>query len=471
MPDSIGQITSRTRSQKGITLLQVYRALHIKERYLTAIEEDRFEDLPSAVQGRGFIHLYWDYLGLPAGELELLLFPPSTAAETIIPVENHEIQGVTNEPVESDTIEKSGEIAEPSPPQPDVKRTSVQIYKAIGEELQKQRSRLSLSVANIEEITHIPFHYLQALEAGKFDELPSPVQGRGMLSNYAEFLNLDTDRVLLKYAEALQHKREEAQALVEKKGNKRTFHLPKPGGMRRQGLAPARSIFSLDIFIVILLAVITFGSLIWGASAIVSYQVDPKSTKTAQAAYDALSRTATADAVLLTASTTETTGTVTVATETVTAAPVNEGPTATLAAPTSSGFPIQVFVVALQRAYLQIIVDGKVAFNGRVLPGNPYLFSGNKRIELISGNASALQVIYNQTDLGTLGASGEVVHLIFTLTEYGTPTLTPSITPSATLKPSKTPKPSNTYPPTRTPRPSSTPKPTRTSTPTGTPTQ
>jgi hypothetical protein len=150
---------------------------------------------------------------------------------------------------------------------------------------------------------------------------------------------------------------------------------------------------------------------------------------------------------------------------------VNEGPTATLAAPTSSGFPIQVFVVALQRAYLQIIVDGKVAFNGRVLPGNPYLFSGNKRIELISGNASALQVIYNQTDLGTLGASGEVVHLIFTLTQYGTPTLTPSITPSATLRPSKTPKPSNTYPPTRTPRPTSTPIPTRTRTPTRTPTQ
>ncbi len=194
--------------------------LHIKERYLTAIEEDRFDDLPSAVQGRGFIRLYWDYLGLPAGELELLLLPPATPTERIIPVENQDQSIVESTPAAADEIEKQEEIVEPPGPQPEVKLTSSEVYKEIGENLRKQRSRLSLSVANIEEITHIPYHYIQALEAGKFDELPSPVQGKGMLSNYADFLNLDTDRVLLKYAEALQLKREEAQVLVEKKGKK-----------------------------------------------------------------------------------------------------------------------------------------------------------------------------------------------------------------------------------------------------------
>ena len=119
-----------------------------------------------------------------------------------------------------------------------------------------------------------------------------------MLNNYSDFLNLDADKLLLKYAEALQLKREEALLIVEKKQKRPAFHLPKPGGMRKQGLPLGRSIFSLDIFLVAVLAIITFGSLIWGASAIVSYQVDPKSTKTAQAAYDALAKTATADAAL-----------------------------------------------------------------------------------------------------------------------------------------------------------------------------
>jgi cytoskeletal protein RodZ len=55
MSESIGQIIAKTRNQKKKTLEQVYRALCIKEKYLLAIEEDRFDDLPSIVQGRGFI--------------------------------------------------------------------------------------------------------------------------------------------------------------------------------------------------------------------------------------------------------------------------------------------------------------------------------------------------------------------------------------------------------------------------------
>ena len=106
-----------------------------------------------------------------------------------------------------------------------------------------------------------------------------------------------------------------------------------------------------------------------------------------------------------------------------------------------------------------------------LIPGNPYLFEGKTRIELICGNAAAIQVIFNQTDLGTLGPQGSVIHLIFNINSFGTPTFTPSATPSATLKPSKTPRPSNTYPPTKTKLPTSTPYPTRTRTPTRTPTQ
>jgi hypothetical protein len=236
--------------------------------------------------------------------------------------------------------------------------------------------------------------------------------------------------------------------------------------MPKQGLPTARSIFSLDIFVVIILVVVTFASLIWGASAIVSYQVDPRATKTAQAQIDALIHTATAEAGLTPTTTLEPP-----TTETVVAVLPVDRPTLTFAAPAASGSPVSVFFVANQSAYMQVIVDGKVAFNGRLIPGNPYLFEGKTRIELICGNAAAIQVIFNQSDLGSLGPQGSVIHLIFNINSYGTPTLTPSITPSATLKPSKTPKPSNTYPPTKTKLPTSTPYPTRTRTPTRTPTQ
>ncbi len=462
MSDSIGQIIARARNQKKLTLEQVYRALKIKERYIVAIEEDRFDDLPSRVQGRGFIRMYWDYLKLPASQLESILNPASTPAVIAVP-ENKFIETSDH----TRQTELNGNIPDSDPPSGEESANiSYQSrFDEIGTKLRNQRERISLSIESVESITHIPSHYLLALESGKFDDLPSPVQGRGMLSNYAGFLDLDSDDILIKYAEALQLKRKEALEPVVATKKKKSFHLPKPGGMRKQGLAPARNIFSLDILIVILLVVVTFGSLIWGASAIVSYQIDPKATKTAQALIDALVQTATADAALTPSPTVEIT-----ATSTAEVIVAEQGPTQTIQAPAVSNSPVSIFIVANQRAYMQVLVDGKVAFNGRVIPGNPYLFNGAKQVELISGNAAALQVLFNQNDLGSLGPQGTVLHLIFSINAFGTPTLTPSTTPTQTLVPSKTPMPSNTYPPTKTPKPTSTPYPTRTRTPTRTPT-
>ena len=466
MTESIGQIIAKTRSQKKLTLEQVYRALRIKEKYLLAIEEDRLDDLPSIVQGRGFIRMYWDYFNLPPKELEdLLLSDKSTLklnqANEINDFKNTDQDGSVQLNDADNPIHpaNSGSIN-------DQKDGAQKLFSEIGNDLKKQRNRLSLSTTSIEEITHIPLHYVIALEEGRFDELPSSVQCKGMLNNYAGFLDLDTEAILLKYAEALQLKRQEALLLVESKQKKRSIKVPNPGGMPKQGLPSARSLFSLDIFVVIILVIITFASLIWGASAIVSYQVDPRATKTAQAQIDALIHTATAEAGLTPTTTLEPP-----TTETVTAVIPADRPTLTFAAPAISGSPVSVFFVANQSAYMQVIVDDKVVFNGRLTPGNPYLFEGKKQVELICGNAAAIQVIFNQTDLGNLGPQGSVIHLIFDINSFGTPTFTPSVTPSATLKPSKTPRPSNTYPPTKTKMPTSTPYPTRTRTPSRTPTQ
>ena len=56
----------------------------------------------------------------------------------------------------------------------------------------------------MEQNTHIPEHYLARLESGDFDSFPSPTQARGMLGNYADFLGLESEALLLQYAEALQ---------------------------------------------------------------------------------------------------------------------------------------------------------------------------------------------------------------------------------------------------------------------------
>jgi hypothetical protein len=107
--------------------------------------------------------------------------------------------------------------------------------------------------------------------------------------------------------------------------------------------------------------------------------------------------------------------------------------------------PLQIYIVTKQRTYLKVIVDEKTVFEGRSQPGNAYPFSGTESIELISGNAAALQIIFNEADLGTIGAFGEVVDLIFTGGRVVTPTprftatATSTTPPTMTLQPTATP--------------------------------
>jgi len=110
---------------------------------------------------------------------------------------------------------------------------------------------------------------------------------------------------------------------------------------------------------------------------------------------------------------------------------------------TSSTSLFQVNISVNQPAYLKIIADGKPVFNGRVTSGNAYQYSANKTIELLTGNAAALSIIFNQNNLGVMGTMGQALHIIFTAQGIFTPTpaftSTPTVTPPAILTPKATP--------------------------------
>lgn len=110
--------------------------------------------------------------------------------------------------------------------------------------------------------------------------------------------------------------------------------------------------------------------------------------------------------------------------------------------PTISDAPVQIYVSVLQRAWMRVTVDGDIEFEGRVIPGSAYPFSGEFQIELLTGNGAALQVFFNETDLGVLGVYGEVVYRVFTLEGILLPT--PTITPAPTNTPISSPTPEST---------------------------
>ncbi len=60
----LGQLFLEKRTKKGITLEEAADDLHLRQKYLVALEEDDFERLPAAVYTIGFIRNYARYLEL-----------------------------------------------------------------------------------------------------------------------------------------------------------------------------------------------------------------------------------------------------------------------------------------------------------------------------------------------------------------------------------------------------------------------
>jgi len=278
---------------------------------------------------------------------------------------------------------------------------------------------LGLSLDDVERHTFLRLHYLVALEAGNLDGLPSPVQGRGMLNNYATFLGLDPDPLLLRFAEGLQLRlaaRQAAQPQPRPAARSRQINLP----------APLKRIFSSDVLIGGGLAVFLIVFIFWGAIRIFAtlnrIDVTPTAPSIAEVLLATSTPTATDTPLPVTPTslpTLEVLPTQALVTDAVTGALISPQPV--------SG--VQVYVNVRQRAWMRALVDGVVEFEGRVVPGSAYPFAGENSIEIQTGNGAALQVLFNGVDLGLLGASGQVVDRIFSLQGEVTPT--PTITPTA----------------------------------------
>jgi cytoskeletal protein RodZ len=315
---------------------------------------------------------------------------------------------------------------------------SIEIFKEIGRELRTRRELLSLHFDEVERNTHVKAHYLDALERGALDELPSTVQTRGMLSNYATFLDLDVDTLLLRFADALQarHRERNPQKPARTPGQPIIPNMP-----------PVRSFIAGDMIFGVSVAILLVGFAIWGVSRVMTIQSQREIKPTAPSISDVL--LASPDPSIIT--------------PTSTFIPIEAFPgeaTVTVEIPTQNvNAEVQLNLVAVERTYMRVTVDGEVAFDGRVVPGNAYPFEAENQIEVLVGSGAAIRTVYNGRDLGLMGTFGQVVNNIYLGTEIVTPTGLPSPSPTVTLTPT------NTAPPTATSRFTATPAPSGTAVP------
>lgn len=404
---TIGEILRQAREDQGLSLEEISAATRIKDKYLAAIEADNWAVLPSTVQQKGFTRSYAAFLGVDTAPLIRKL------RELLQEPEQEEIQPETRAPAQES--DQPGLLSE------------------IGSEIKSQRERLGFTILNVEEQIFIPARYLEAIEKGNLDELPSTVQGKGMVKNYAQFLGMDPDPLLLSYADILQRRLDETRPETQAKRSD-------PGiivWLKRFIANP--TLLWAGVMILIISVSIWAGLLILGGNG-----NGLEETATIPAVADILLPTPTATATLPAAAATP--GEIEVA-----VSPTSNGESApgddqetTPTAVVLGNERIQIQLIILQRTWVRVTVDNIVAFEGRLTPGSVKVFGGELSVEVLTGNAAGVEVIFNQQDLGVMGLYGQVINRIYTPQGVATPTPTITLTPT----PSDTPEPSETPTPT-----------------------
>jgi cytoskeletal protein RodZ len=327
-----------------------------------------------------------------------------------------------------------GQVSKPDAQGPAVE-SSTAIFKEIGVALRVQREQLSLHLEEVERNIHVKAHYLAALEKGAMDDLPSTVQTRGMLSNYATFLDMDADALLLRFADALQarHRERNPQMPTRRQGQPILANIP-----------PIRSFIAGDMIFGAGTVILLVAFAVWGVSRVLTIQGQREVQPTALSISD----------VLLTAPVQP------LSTATPTFVVVESFPgeaTATVVIPTQdANVNVQINLIAVERTFMRVITDGEVAFEGRVVPGNAYQYEAETQVEVLVGSGAAIRIVYKGRDLGLMGTFGQVVNNIYLADEIITPTTLPTTTPTSTVSPTATVPPTSTVPPTATTRPTST---------------
>lgn len=292
----------------------------------------------------------------------------------------------------------------------------------IGQRLRQARERLGLTQAEVERATHIRIHHLAAIERSDWDALPSPVQARGFLRNYAEFLGVNAEAILIDYAGLI--------------GNRHPRSRPETAGVPSLSRRPRW--LSQDLLVTTAIALAVLATLVWGGSHLMASM-----RQQTQADLNG--------SVGLTIPTSAVTPSPTTALDTgpnPTSAPALV-PTGSIASPTVTPTLAGAGAVSIRlefdkRAWIRVLVDGSEKYIGRPGPGDNLDFQAEKTIELITGNGAGVHVFLNGQDLGRLGDLGQDVDRIYTVTGAQTPTPTPSPVPTITPRISSTSTPSAT---------------------------
>jgi len=266
----------------------------------------------------------------------------------------------------------------------------------IAKTLKEARHRLGLTLEEAERSTRIRTHYLEALEKGELQSIPSQVQARGFLKNYSEYLGLDSGPILQRYSEVVHSQRTLPLRRVRQDDQ-----------ATRPSVAVRRRRISADLVIAGVITIAVLAVLVWGIGLVAS---SLRGQPQAESAFLIPTFTPTAEG--------ETPGS-----EQALLAVAQTPTPPSIEIPPGLTNALDLRLLIERRSWINVEVDGEVKESRRAAPGELLEFQGEQLIKVTTANGGGVRVYQ-----GLLGELNEIVTRLWVRSGAITPT--PSATPN-----------------------------------------
>ncbi|HOL72628.1 MAG TPA: DUF4115 domain-containing protein [Bryobacteraceae bacterium] len=261
---------------------------------------------------------------------------------------------------------------------------------SIGDKLREERLRLGLTIEQISEATKINPGLLEAIEANEWDRLPGAFFTRSFIRQFADALGIDPaelepelDRIAGAGDELTRETEFEREAISVPPVDRGLGRSPSP-----------RSLGALATFVVIL-AVCSGLYILWQRNT-----QAPSETGAAPEVEQVHAEPGPA---------------VTPAVEQSQApAPPAEPPKEAPPPAEPQSSPVKVEIRATAPSWVRLAADGKEVFSGTLQADETRAVEAQQLVELRTGNAAGLEVIWNGKSAGSLGGEGQVRNAEFT---------------------------------------------------------
>lgn len=278
--------------------------------------------------------------------------------------------------------------------------------QSIGESLKSAREAKGISLEQAEENTKIRKRYLQALEEGDYEVIPGLVYAKGFLRNYANYLGLNQEEIMIEYK----------LLGMPQKVNTQKVDIEASINKRRAGNRLNRKINMITV-IVAVLAILTFAVYIAVSAKAGNKGVDRDNKQIQTENADNKSSGNKAPAVdNKTGSTPDNfgisglPGDTNQPSQTGSESSVDGGNKASSEKIVVQGLVNVTLKGKDEPCWVRATVDGKVVFANTINPGETKTFNSANKVKLRFGNAGGIDVVLNGQDLGTMGGIGEIVN-------------------------------------------------------------